>query len=144
MVCFHYPSKLFVALRSKSLIYNPGLSVCLLFIALLCSCSRGATIRGFDGALWRTDQNGCAGKRLALLKDLEPNLEQLKGLKNQEVIKVLGKPDRNELYKRNQKFFIYHVSASEDCTNHNRGTSTIYLSIRFNALGLSSEAVIYR
>ena len=144
MVCFDNSRKSFLRLGSGSLIRGLSIVCFLALFALACSGRGGAEITGFDNTSWKADPNGCKGQRLLLMNDLEGNLEQLKGLKNREVMQMLGKPDRNELYKRSQKFFIYYISTAEACENYDGDTSTVYLSIRFNALGLSNEAIIYK
>ncbi|ELR68811.1 hypothetical protein C900_05824 [Fulvivirga imtechensis AK7] len=79
-----------------------------------------------------------------MLDQMERVKDQLKGLNQDEMVKVLGKPDKNELYKRNQKFFIYEIAGAKACTPPDEASSYIYLSIRFNATGLAKEAMIYR
>jgi hypothetical protein len=69
---------------------------------------------------------------------LEDQSEKLLALSQQDVIRLLGKPDENELYKRNQKFFYYFVHPSKACSD----TVTLKpkkLVIRFNAVGLAKE-----
>ena len=144
MVCLDNPEKQCYRLWAESLIREWSIAIGLLLLMLACSGQKSPEVKGFDNRSWINDPNGCMGQRRELMRDLEPNLKQLKGLNNQEVIRVLGKPDRNELYKRNQKFFIYYISDAKTCGDLNSDTSSVYLSIRFNALGLSSEAVIYK
>ena len=35
---------------------------------------------------------------------------------NKQIISMLGKPDENELYKRNQKFYYYFIQSSKICS----------------------------
>lgn len=75
---------------------------------------------------------------------LESNLEKIKGLDQEEIKELLGKPDKNELYKRSQKFFVYYLSPAPSCTHGNTSEQQeIYLSIRFNATGLAKEVLVY-
>jgi outer membrane protein assembly factor BamE (lipoprotein component of BamABCDE complex) len=72
------------------------------------------------------------------MRAMESQSKKLLALSEQEVIALLGKPDENELYKRNQKFYYYFVQPSPTCTN-----AVIQnpkkLVIRFNAVGLAKE-----
>ncbi len=65
--------------------------------------------------------------------------DKLLALEELQIVELLGKPDQNELYKRNQKYFYYYLQSSKEC---NTGDSTLLpkrLSIRFNAMGLAKE-----
>ncbi len=68
--------------------------------------------------------------------------EKLLALKELQIVDLLGKPDQNELSKRNQKFYYYFLQPAKEC---NTGDSTITpkrLAIRFNAMGLAKEVRI--
>lgn len=58
-----------------------------------------------------------------------------------QIVELLGRPDRNELYKRNQKFYYYYLTPAPECANYNANSST-RLAIRFNAMGLAKEIMI--
>ena len=64
--------------------------------------------------------------------------EKLLSLSELEIVDVLGKPDQQELYKRNQKFYYYFIKPSRDCNPSLSGNS-LRLVIRFNAVGLAKE-----
>lgn len=110
--------------------------------ALILSCSSKPKLQGFDYETWVSDPGGCDGKRLGLKASLENNLEALKTLNQNEVKDLLGKPDKNELYKRSQKFFVYQIGPGKEC-GQELATPSPYLSIRFNAMGLAKEVLIY-
>lgn len=97
----------------------------------------------FEESDWQSDKNGCQGLRSAMIEQLEQAKGSLKGLSEDEISSLLGKPDRNELYKRNQKFFIYDIKGSKSCEAQDPTTTYTYLSIRFNATGLAKEVLIY-
>ena len=75
-----------------------------------------------------------------MIETIRKEKEKLLALDEVQVIKVLGKPDRNELFKRNQKFYHYYLEPSEGCLN--AVDTPLRLSIRFNAMGLAKEIVI--
>lgn len=103
------------------------------------ACTQQHDIPDFDEAAWRDDPNGCEGVRMDLAQALQQNIDRLKGLTQDQTIELLGKPDQNELYKRNQKFFIYNMN----CVASDSTKLPVYLSIRFNATGLAKEVMIY-
>ncbi|MEM6524431.1 MAG: hypothetical protein AAGF85_11310 [Bacteroidota bacterium] len=113
-----------------------------MFLTLVTSCGSRQELSNFDYDTWVSDPNGCSGRRLAIQPSLERNLESLKTLNQNEVKELLGKPDKNELYKRSQKFFIYQIGPGEEC-GLSLATPSPYLSIRFNAMGLAKEVLIY-
>ena len=112
----------------------------LLFLSLFNSCSEKRTV-GFDSELWRSDTNGCLGKRIEIYQDVLDNKKDLLSLANKQLIKILGNPEKVELLQRNQKFFIYNISPGSICAI-NTNSESISLIIRFNAVGLSSEVFI--
>jgi hypothetical protein len=94
-----------------------------------------------DVQSWKDDKLGCDGKRTAMLEALESQTEKLLALSQQEIISLLGKPDENELYKRNQKFFYYFVQPAPTCSDFPT-VNPKKLVIRFNAMGLAKEAAL--
>ncbi|UII25561.1 hypothetical protein LVD15_19955 [Fulvivirga maritima] len=113
-----------------------------ILILLVACTSKQVDIPGFDEKEWQQDDNGCQQVRVDMVDALEEHRELLKGLTQDEIVILLGKPDRNELYKRNQKFFFYEIIDPEHCAITNE--QHIYLSIRFNATGLAKEVQIYK
>lgn len=69
-------------------------------------------------------------------------LEELKGLSEKDIIKLLGRPDRNELYKRNQKFYYYDIDPGKACAE--TIVENQQLVLRFNAMGLAKEVTVER
>lgn len=73
----------------------------------------------------------------ASLKDQK---EKLLGLNEKQLVKLLGRPDQNELYKRNQKFYTYYLTPGPECGT--TITSSQILVVRFNAMGLANEVTL--
>ena len=105
------------------------------------SCSQKKDIKGFNEDAWKSDKNGCEGIRAKMQPQLEAVKNELKALKSDEIISVLGKPNMTKLSTRNQKYFMYNISPSDVCKNYD-SNKNINLSIRFNAMGLSYEVII--
>ena len=109
------------------------LSVCVAAL-LLISCGRDLpTLTGIDTAKWKDDKNACLGVRQTMESGLRTEIPKLKGLAEMDIIKLLGRPDQNELYKRNQKFYYYFISPGPACEHAD--TVTLKLVLRFNAMG---------
>lgn len=102
---------------------------------LLCiGCTKTLpTLEGVDTERWRADKNACLGYRHDTEDALTREKDKLKGLSEMDIVDLLGRPDKNELYKRNQKFYCYYVSPGPDCDN--AVELPTQLIIRFNAMG---------
>lgn len=111
----------------------------LAFILVLFSCGKPLpTLDQIDLQAWKDDKNGCSGKRDSMLKAMEAQTEKLLGLSEQEIIAIIGKPDENELYERNQKFYYYYLQPASSCSTSTIGNPK-KLVVRFNAVGLAKE-----
>lgn len=89
---------------------------------------------------WQQDKNACNDQRVAMRDAIDREKEKLMGLKQMQVVALLGHPDQNELYSRNQKFFYYFIDPAPACR---AGDSTAAkLVLRFNAVGLVNEVAI--
>jgi len=56
----------------------------------------------------------------------------------------MGRPDKNELYRRQQKFYIYYLEPGSLCKESNQASdSASYLSLRFNATGIVNEIFVF-
>ena len=89
---------------------------------------------------WKNDKNGCGTYRSQHIEEIKTQKEKLLALDQGQIITLLGRPDRNELYTRNQKFYQYYLEAGASCTNPKEGA--IRLIIRFNAMGLAKEVAV--
>jgi len=89
---------------------------------------------------WRSDKDGCLNKRTAMAASIESQKDKLLALKEQQIISLLGKPDQNELYARNQKFYSYFLTPAPLCASFQNDPKI--LIIRFNAMGLAKEVSV--
>lgn len=118
-----------------------SLSFILISFVFLVSCGKDLpTLNGIDAESWKSDKNGCEGKRFQMTNALRIEKDKLLALNEKELISVLGRPDRNELFKRNQKFFYYFLQPAPECKIGNE--KPLKLVVRFNAMGLAKEVVI--
>jgi hypothetical protein len=113
----------------------------LFFIVSITSCGKTLPeLENIDQSAWEKDKNACGEYRRNNMEAIQNQKEKLLALKESQIIKLLGRPDRNELYKRNQKFFYYYLMPSPDCPNASAESKR--LTIRFNAMGLAKEVAI--
>jgi len=112
-----------------------------LYFFLWSSCGKELPVLdGIDLEKWKDDKTGCAMVRQASISKLDQQRDKIKSLSQPEVIELLGRPDKNELLKRNQKFFYYYLEPSPACPQGKAEFKK--LMIRFNAIGLAKEVSI--
>ncbi len=114
----------------------------LLLILTLSNCTQEIKIDGFDAEAFKLDKHACSGTRLSLEPQLINVKEQLKGYNQIEITKLLGKPDKIEIYKRGQRFFIYFIEKGPSCSNEKLTKYPKSLFIRFSALNNANEVFI--
>lgn len=119
-------------------------TLCLIIIIplLFFSCQERVSIEGFNEALWKQDLLACEGVRKDYIPILSQEKELLMGLSESRILELLGKPDFQELYGRNQKFYYYFIEAGPQCESGKLGTNEGTFQIRFNALGYANEIII--
>lgn len=89
---------------------------------------------------WKNDKNGCNGFRLAMKESMTSQKDKLLALSETDLIKLLGKSDETELYKRSEKFYKYYFNGGPSCAKDTVPPSTMI--IRFNAMNLAKEIVV--
>jgi hypothetical protein len=114
----------------------------LLTCFIVFSCGKNLPeLKGIDKPLWVADKNACSGKRSTMMSFIKREKEKLLSLNEMQVVDLLGRPDQNELSKRNQKFYYYFLQPAPDCMPK-ADSSSSKLVIRFNAMGLAKEVSI--
>ncbi len=119
--------------NSKKII--PALS--LLF---LLGCGSSPNLGDFDSKLWKSDVKGCSGQRVSQAKEIDEIKSELLGLHHKKIVKILGPPEEQELYKRSQNYYSYFVDPGTDCDSSTQNPRK--LVIRFTALGIANEVNI--
>lgn len=101
---------------------------------LICfSCADIPEIENIDFNKWKDDKDACNQYRIKVVDNLISQKDKLKGLSQNEMIKLLGTADKHQLYERSQKFFIYYLEPNEKCNQYVEGYIKA-LYIRFNSL----------
>lgn len=115
----------------------------LIFLAVLFfSCGKKLPeLQGIDKKAWIEDKKGCLKNRSNMIGSLTKEKEKLLALDEMKIVALLGKPDENELFKRNQKFFYYYLHPAKECSV-DTASVVLKLVIRFNAMGLAKEVSI--
>ncbi len=127
--------------RNVSRILRVCLSTATVFI-VLSGCGKSLpTLDNLDLKEWEKDKNACGSYRSDNMETLLAQKEKLLAMKEMQIVELIGRPDRNELYKRNQKFFYYYLKPAPECSTYNADSSA-RLAIRFNAMGLAKEIMI--
>jgi outer membrane protein assembly factor BamE (lipoprotein component of BamABCDE complex) len=107
----------------------------ILLVFLLFGCNKSLPkLDDLDREAWKGDRNACGTYRIIASTSLIAQKEKLLALKEMQIVELLGRPDRNELYRRNQKFYYYYLKPAPDCANYDASNSA-RLAIRFNAMG---------
>lgn len=114
----------------------------LIFLVLIFSfsCTKKIEIGDFDSERWIADRQGCNGDRVEMIDDVIKIKENLLGLYQKSVIKVLGKPEGEELYERSQTYWWYYLDPSGECANASENPRK--LTIRYTALGIANQVDI--
>ena len=107
-------------------------------LLVLFSCSTPLPkLEGIDISLWKADKYGCLLQRNLFISKITTQKDKLKSLTEDDIIDLLGRPDQNELYSRNQKFYRYFLEPGPSCNGAPANPKR--LIIRFNAVGLAKE-----
>jgi len=114
--------------------------VLLVSIALLLQltfCRKKKHVENFNSDVWIADQYGCKGDRLEMMNDILKVKFKLRGMKTGEIEDILGEPEGIELYKRDQKYYIYYMEPNENCDSTKENPLKLY--VRFSAVGIANE-----
>lgn len=108
---------------------------------LLCACGKPIPeLKNINLEEWKKDRGACTGARTQMLDAIKDQKNSLLKLDELDIVKLLGKPDENELLKRNQKIYHFFLTPSANCPNHQN--EPVRLVIRFNAMGLAKEVSV--
>jgi hypothetical protein len=117
--------------------------VLILWIAGVLGCGKGIpTLEGIDQAVWKNDRNACKRERTLMADAITRQRSKLLSLTEIDIVRLLGNPDRNELFKRNQKFYYYFLEPAPECKLDSVGSKSRKLIVRFNAMGLAKEVEV--
>lgn len=111
-------------------------------LLMLLSCGKSLpTLQNIDITTWVQDKNACNGQRTKMLIEFQNQKDKLLGLSEAQIIELLGRPDHNELYKRNQKFYYYFLQPALHCKSGG-SNEAMRLVVRFSAMGIAKEVSV--
>ena len=111
----------------------------LVLSTMMLGCQSSIDIEDFDEEAFQSDPNGCKGVRAAMKESLFAADAQFKSLTQEEIYTTLGKPDRQELATRSQKYFVYYVDPAPNCESDSLASLPMTLYVRFSATNRASE-----
>ena len=114
-------------------VYIKVLSLLLLISILpFASCNKKIDLQNFDPQDWKRDFNGCDGSREILMNALGHIKPQLLGIRESQVLEILGNPNKQELGERSKKSYMYYIMPGKQCVF--RKNETKLLVVDFDAL----------
>ena len=126
---------------ASNLFQRVAIIISIALLMQLTYCKRKKSIENFDSDAWVEDQFGCGGDRLALMNDFLKVKFKLRGKKTSEIEDILGQPEGIELFKRDQKYYIYYMEPNENCESGAK-EKPLKLYVRFSAVGIANEFTI--
>ncbi len=109
-------------------------------ISLLLGCSGPDKLGTLDLKAWRNDRGGCKGDRQGLLADFMTVRDQFKGIHANDLGKMLGRPDVNEITDRNGKIYVYYTEKGPHCgENAGAKSGAKSVALRVSSIGLVTE-----
>ena len=115
-------------------VFKPSLFMMLINIFILSSCEKKIDLGKFNSQAWINDFNGCDGSREIQMIYLDDIKSRFTGMRESQVIKILGKPNKQELGERNVKMYIYYYKPGKQCFMSRKSSQTATLNIDFDAL----------
>jgi hypothetical protein len=105
----------------------------------LFSCHQEVSMKDFDKQKWDQDPKGCAGKRLAIAQAIMLHKKDWRNMDDDDLLYLLGKPDKSFYYERNTKAFTYFIAPGSQCSKEPAyGIEGRKLTAEINATGFVS------
>lgn len=111
---------------------NQILVFILLSICIFSSCNKKIDLKEFNKDDWRHDFNGCDGTRMELMQYLQLIQPDLIGIREPQLLEILGRPNKQELSERKKKSFMYYIYPGKQCVMNTADTRI--LVVDFDAL----------
>ena len=110
---------------------------------LTLGCSGNIELNSIENHRWKQDNDGCNDYRQSVIEALFAEKSKLIGMSPSKIKDLLGPPNENEPYKRNQRFFIYYTGKGKQCeADYAQVPPT--LNIRFDAIDRANEIYLSR
>lgn len=109
---------------------------------LLIGCSTKEEIRNFDAEQWKADKRGCLGKRKNLVQPILAVRDSLKGMDDDVLVDLLGKPEKTFYFSRGKKSYEYFIEPGSQCDPGKYKSEGNRIVFEINAIGNVSLIVI--
>jgi outer membrane protein assembly factor BamE (lipoprotein component of BamABCDE complex) len=116
----------------------------LLNLLFVIACKEAPKLDNFDKIEWTKDRQACQNLRKKYLQSIENQKDKFKSLGQNQVMQLLGKPDIQELYNRNQRFFVYFYEKGGQCEGKADIINGKVIKIRISALDAVTEVLIQK
>ena len=97
------------------------------------SCEKAINLGQFDPQIWKVDFNGCDGSRTSQMQHLAKVKKEFYGISESQLLKILGKPNREELGERGKRTYLYFIAPGKQCLMNESGKA-FFLAIDIDAL----------
>ena len=108
-------------------------------VLLAYACTSPSSIGNLNLELWRSDRGACKGQRTLLEENLIAVKPELLGKSSNEIGRLFGAPDLQQLGKRNLKNYIYFLESGSQCNGGKLTSQSKKAVFRFNAVSLLTE-----
>jgi outer membrane protein assembly factor BamE (lipoprotein component of BamABCDE complex) len=116
------------------------IGICAIIGLVIMNACSNVQLDDFNSEAWKNDKWGCETNRKESVNAILIQQDKLRGLSQSAIIKILGKPDKHELYDRNQHIFFYYIEPHQSCDS--TANKPKYLNVRFSALNQASEFIV--
>jgi hypothetical protein len=107
---------------------------CLVINILFTGCSAKTDLPGFDKTGWKKDVRSCKNIRPALVANLKKNRSKIIGLRHNQIIDLLGKPEGSSLEKSGERIYYYFIQPGSQCEKNDLSSKAGKVYIHFDAL----------
>ncbi len=126
------------------LFYQKSLPIKAFFFTILtflfaCGAEKNISVNDFDTETWKSDKNACLGKRAEIFKNFEKIKPIVLQMTENELTENFGKPDRNILHERAQRFFGYMI---DNCCQTESGKTCRMLQIKLDPFDRVREVAV--
>ncbi len=113
--------------------------VLLLVSLFFLSCSAPSSLGQLNLDTWREDRGACMNKRKGEIGALNAEKAGLLGKSSNEIGRLFGAPDIQQLGSRNLKIYIYFLEEGPHCQDKSQVSDAEKAVFRFNAVSLLTE-----
>ncbi len=115
--------------------------VFIIFLTFSSCNSKKPDFKNFDFNKWNSDRKGCKNLRLTQKTALNALKQDIKGVSQNDIAEIFGRPDAQILDERNKKIYVYYLETGEQCLNERiqKPSQSETVALYFNAVGLVIE-----